>query len=158
MHQNAAVFRDWFWRREELLFRSQWRVRELSELPPSDRAAVVRAVERGKPVSDPRLALCVLSCANAVMASTQRLRVRRWQTWAFLPIAAVNIVFAVLSTITGTAGDAVFFWLTAVMALGFAGVPWALGRQRARAQAAADLAADQIARSSNNYPPSTTPS
>jgi hypothetical protein len=159
MHQNAAVLGKWFWRSEAVFFRSGpgWRVRELSELPPSDQVAVVRAVEGGKAVSDPRLAPCVLACANAAMASAQRLQVGRGR-WVLLPLVAIALVSGVVGTIAGTASEAVSAWLFTLMPLGLASVPMALARQRARAQAAADLAADQIARSSGDYPPSTMPS
>jgi hypothetical protein len=157
MHQNAAVSRGWFWRNEAVLFRRSWRVRELAELPPPDQAAVVRAVERGKAVSDPRLAPCVLTCADAVIASKQRRRVGV-SGWVLLAFAAVGLVFSVLETITGPAGDAVTSWLSTVGFLGLASILWVPELQRARAQAAADLAADQIARSSGDYPPSTMPS
>jgi hypothetical protein len=99
---------------------------------------------RGEPVSDPRLAPGVLAYAKMVMASTRKLqaRPRRWMAFA---LAALELVIAIAKTITGPAWQAVFFWAATAMALGIAwGMPWALERQRAKAEAAADSAAGQI--------------
>jgi hypothetical protein len=124
-----------------------WGVKPLFELPPSDRVLVLGAVMRGEPVSNPRLAPGVLAYAKVVMASARKLqaRPRRWVAFA---LAALELVIAVVKTITGPAWQAVFFWAATAMFLGIAwATPWALERQRMKAEAAADSAADQIGES-----------
>lgn len=131
-------------------FGGWWHYGQLSVLPRSDRAAVMRAVQRGEPVPDPRLAPSVLDRAQVVVASAQRDQRRRWVLLGgVLAIAALGLAFAVGATITGPAGRAVPGWvLTAIMP----GVIWyslrRLERTRAKAEAAADFAAGQIGRSS----------
>lgn len=125
-----------------------WRVRQLFELPPSDRAAVLGAVMRGEPVSDPRLAPGMLAYANMVTAGARKLQAR-WRRWVSIALGALELVLAVTKTITGPVWQAVVFWVGTVMflSIGWAS-PWALEYQRKRAQAAADSAADQLGRSS----------
>jgi hypothetical protein len=121
-----------------------WHIRQVSVLPPSDRVAVMRAVRGGEPVSDLRLAPGVLAYAEVVMARTQKQLARhvRWQAFA---LAALGLVVAVVVSGTGRAWVAVFFGAAAVMWVVVAWrVPGALERQLAKAQAAADSAADQI--------------
>jgi hypothetical protein len=123
-------------------------IRELLEFPPSDRVAVLRAVRRGEPVSDPRLAPSVLAFAKSVMASVRRQQAPLWR-WMVFAFAALELVFAVAKTSTGRVWQAVFFWAATVMFFGVGWtVPRALARQREKAEAAADYAADQIGRSS----------
>ena len=123
-------------------------IRELSELPPSDRVAVLRAVRRGEPVSDPRLAPSVLALAKSVMALVLRQQAPLWR-WMIFAFAALGLVVAVAKTSAGPVWQAVFFWAATVMFLGFGwSRPRALGRLREKTEAAADYAADQIGRSS----------
>jgi hypothetical protein len=122
--------------------------RELSELPPPDRVAVLRAVMRGEPVSDPRLAPSVLACATSVMASVRRQQAPQWG-WMLFAFAGLGLVIALWKTSTDRVWQAVFFWAATVIIFGFGCTnPRALVRSREKAEAAADYAADQIGRSS----------
>jgi hypothetical protein len=122
--------------------------RELSELPPPDRVAVLRAVMRGEPVSDPRLAPSMLACAKSVMALVRRQQAPLWR-WMLFAFAGLGLVIALWKTSTGRVWQAVFFWAATVIIFGFGCTnPRALVRSREKAEAAADYAADQIGRSS----------
>jgi len=127
-------------------------IRELAELPPSERVAVLRVVRRGEPVTDPLLAPAVLACTKSVMMSQRRLQSPRWR-WMFFVFAALQLVLAITKTSTGPVWLAVFFWAAAVM---FFGAGWAwpreLERGRHKAQAAADYATELIGRSSDEHP------
>jgi hypothetical protein len=128
-------------------------VGEMSKLPQSDRVAVMRAVRWGKPVSDPRLAPAVVAWANATIARAQRRRFGPLR-WVLLALAAVSLAFALIGTISGATWDVVGSGVWAVLFLYWAfETPWARMRQRARAEAAADLAADQMAGFSAECPP-----
>jgi hypothetical protein len=121
--------------------------RELSELAPPDQAAVLRAVLRGEPVSDPRLAPGVIACAKSVMAVVRRQQAPLWR-WMLFAFAGLELVLAVWKTSTGRVWQAVFFWAATVMvfSVGCTG-PGRLVRLREKVEAAADYAADQIGRS-----------
>ena len=124
-------------------------IRELSELPPSDRVAVVRAVRRGKPVSDPRLAPAAFAYAKSVMALVRRQQAPLWR-WMLFAFAALALVLAVTKTSTGPVWQALFFWAVTVMFLSLGWTrPRALARLREKAAAVADYAADQIGQSSD---------
>jgi hypothetical protein len=124
-------------------------VGRLFELPRADGIAVGRAVGRGEPVSDPRLAPSVLAHAQAVMDSARRQQTQPWR-WLLFALAALGLVQAVGRTITGPVWLAVFSWATAAMFLTL-GLAWPriLDRRHAKAQAAAEFAADQIGRLGN---------
>lgn len=117
--------------------------RELSELPSPDRVAVLRAVMRGEPVSDPRLAPSVVVCAKSVMALVRRRQAPLWR-WMLFAFAGLDLVIAVWKTSTGPVWQAVFFWAATVMVFGFGcNQARALVRFREKVEAAADYAADQ---------------
>jgi len=119
---------------------------ELSELSPSDRVAVMRAVRRGEPVSDPRLAPGALACATSVMESLQRQQAPLWRSVPFI-IAGLALVLAVTMTSTGPVWQAVLFWAATVLFLGVGlALPWSQRRLREKAEAVAGDAAEQIVR------------
>lgn len=123
-----------------------WRIRQVSGLPPSDRVAVLRAVRGVEPVSDPRLAPGVLAYAEWVMAFVRKQQDRHEQRRLFV-LVVFALVMGVMETVTGRVGLAVFFGTGAAIFLIVAWrLPGALEQQRAKAQAAADSAADQIGR------------
>src|SRR5215472_12415153 len=103
-------------------------MRELWALPRSDRVAVVRAVRRGAPVSDPRLAPTVLAWATSVMDSLRRQRTPTSRLMPFV-FAALALVMALVKTSTGTAWQAVIFWAATVM---FLGLGWTMPRSVGR--------------------------
>ena len=104
----------------------------------------MRALTRGERVSDPQLAPSVLAYAQVVMASARKQQDRHVQ-WVFLAVAALGLALAVTDTIRGPVRPAVVFWVVTATAVGLGlWLPWGLERQRARAEAAADSAADQI--------------
>jgi len=120
---------------------------ELWKLPPSDRAAVARAVRRGEPVPDPRLAPSALAWAESVVASVRRQQAPLERSVPFA-LAALTLVMALWETNTGRAWQAVSFWAATVVFLGIGSTrSRALGRLHEKATAAADYAADQIGRS-----------
>src|SRR5947209_13282021 len=91
-------------------------VGEMLKLPHPDRVAVIRAVRRGKPVSDPRLAPAIVAYANASIARAQRRRFGPFR-WVLLALAAVSLAFAVIGTISGETWDVVGSWGWALMFL-----------------------------------------
>jgi hypothetical protein len=121
-------------------------LRLLSAVPPSERGLVMRAVTRGEPVSDPRLAPYVLDCAESVLESVRKSRSPLGR-WMFVAVAALPVVLAVVKTKSGPVWAAVFFWTITVMILGLGwAAPWRFARQRQKAERAAELAADLTGR------------
>ncbi len=112
------------------------------QLSSSDRVAVMRAVQRGERVLDPRLAPEVLGYAKVIDHAAERSQRQRWALWVG---AALPLAFAAGETVTGSAARSAYFWaFTAI----FLGVLWRapriLARRRGKAAEAARLAADQI--------------
>lgn len=124
------------------------RIKELAALPPSGRVAVLRAVRRGEPVTDPRLASGVLAYAEVVIASVRK-QIDRHVHWWLFGFAALELVMAVQETNAGPAWLAMLLWVSAAMFLTIAWrLPGTLDRQGANARAAAALAAAQMGHSS----------
>ncbi|SRR6266851_442022 len=76
-----------------------WRREPLSLLSPSDRVAVIRAVRKGEPLPDPRLAPSVLAFAKVAISEAAQEQRRRWMFFA-LPV--LLIAAAVGLTVTGS--------------------------------------------------------
>lgn len=118
-------------------------VGRLFELPMPDAIAVRRAVRYGGAVSDPRLAPTVIAHATTVMESLPKQK--KILTWLAYAMAALELADAVIKATGGSAGETVFFLIAATMfAAGGRVTPRQLDRRRARARAAANLAAGQL--------------
>ena len=118
-------------------------VGRLFELPMPDAIAVRGTVRYGSAVSDPRLAPAVIAHATTVMESLPKQK--KALTWLAYAMAALELAEAVMKAIGGSAGGTVFFLIGAAMfAAGGRVTPRELDRRRARARAAANLAAGQL--------------
>jgi hypothetical protein len=112
------------------------------QLSSSDRVAVMRAVQRGERVPDPRLAADVRAYAKVIAHAAERSQRQRWALWV---IAAVPLALAAGETVTGSAARSAYFWaFTAI----FLGVLWRapriLARRGEKAAEAARLAGEQM--------------
>jgi hypothetical protein len=120
-----------------------WRRSEhLSLLSPSERVAVIRAVQKGDPSPDPRLAPSVLAFAEVAISAARQ---ERRQRSMFFGLPVLMIAVAVGWTVTGSARLAAYFWaLTALLLVrAWLGPGRAEGRLK-NAGEAARIAADQI--------------
>ncbi len=112
------------------------------QLSSPDRVAVMRAVQRGERVPDPRLAPEVLAYAQVIACAAERGQRQRWMLWVF---AAVTLAWAAGQTVTGLAARSAYFWALAAIFLG--GVwrmPRILARRIGKAAEAARLAGEQM--------------
>ncbi len=96
------------------------------QLPPADRVAVIRAVQRGEQVSDPRLTPEVLAYAKVILRAADREQRQRWVLWV---IAAGIVAWASVETVTGSAARLAYSWTLAVI---FFGLVWWSPRRLAR--------------------------
>jgi hypothetical protein len=114
----------------------------LSVLSPSDRVSVIRAVDHGEPVSDPRLAPDVLTFAKVVMSAAGQ---EQRQRWVVFVLPALTIPVAVAGTVAGSVRLAAYFWAVTVFFLVFAWLlPRRVERKLKNAGEAARIAKDQI--------------
>jgi hypothetical protein len=88
------------------------------KLPPADRVAVLRAVQRGERVSDPRLVPEVLAYAKVMLRAADREQRQRWVLCVF---AAGIAAWAAVVTVTGSAAQLAYAWTLAVI---FFGLVW----------------------------------
>jgi hypothetical protein len=104
------------------------------------------AVQRGEPVSGPRLAPSVLASAKAAMSAAgreQRLR------WVFFVFPAVTPALAAQEIVAGSVRGAAYLGAVTVILPGFAWLrPGRLERGRKKAEEAARLAEGQLNRPS----------
>lgn len=111
----------------------------VDRLAPADRRAVVRAVRRGQPVGDPKLAPQVISLASHVLAQSERMAAswtRRW--WAQLALLVLLGGGFVASLADGDPAPELW-WRGAVVAFLATAIgltPWSERRRRAKADAA----------------------
>ena len=111
------------------------------QLPPADRVAVLRAVQRGERVSDPRLIPEVLGYATVTLRAADRDQRQRWVLWL---IAAGIAAWALVVTPTGSAAQLAYAWTLAVVSLGLVWwSPHRFARRRRNAAQAARLAGAQ---------------
>ncbi len=112
------------------------------QLKPADRVRVARAVRRGAPIADPRLAPAVLDYA----AVTRRIQERGQRFTWFVPlIAALTLALAIAYTLNRPLSKTIIWW--ALLAFWIVLFAW-LPRQRARVLANAshaEAAARQLA-------------
>jgi len=119
-----------------------WRRGEpLSQLSPSDRVAVIRAVRRGEP-ADPRLAPSVLTLVRVEVSAAEQ---EKRQRWIFYVLPALMISVAAGWTAAGSARFAAYFWGLTVFCLVPAFLlPGRAERRLKNAGEAARIAGDQI--------------
>jgi hypothetical protein len=111
------------------------------QLPPADRVAVLRAVQRGERVSDPRLIPEVLAYAKVMLRAADREQRQRWVLWV---IAAGIVAWASVETVTGSAARLAYSWTLAVIVFGLVRrTPRRLARRRRDAAKAIRLAGVQ---------------
>jgi hypothetical protein len=79
-----------------------------ADLAGADRVSVVRAVRRGQPIGEARLASAVIGYAAGLRAARAEARRFWWVLWLF---AAVSVAFAVADTMFGPTRVAVVSWL-----------------------------------------------
>ena len=119
-----------------------WRREPLSLLSPSDRVAVIRAVRKGEPVPDSRLAPSVLAFAKFAISEAEQEQRRRWTFFA-LPVLLIAV--AVGLTVAGSVRLAAYLWaLTAFSLMPVCLLPGRAERRLKIAGEAARLARDQI--------------
>jgi hypothetical protein len=120
-----------------------WRRGEhLSLLSPSDRVAVIRAVQKGEPVPGPRLAPSVLAFAKVAISAAEQEQRRRW---VFYLLPALMIAVAVGLTVAGSVRPAAYFWALTVFSLVSACLlPGRAERRLKNAGEAARIAGEQI--------------
>jgi len=113
----------------------------LSLLSPSDRVAVMRAVQQGGAVPD-RLAPSVLAFARVEISAARQ---ERRQGPIFFVLPALTIGVAVGGTVAGSVRLAAYFWALTVFFLAFAWLlPGRAERKLKKAREAARLAEDHI--------------
>jgi hypothetical protein len=96
------------------------------QLPPADRVAVLRAIQRGERVSDPWLTPEVLAYAKVMLHAADRDQRQRWVLWV---IAAGIAAWASVETVTGSPDQLAYAWTLAVI---FFGLVWWSPRRLAR--------------------------
>src|SRR5215475_10493830 len=108
------------------------------QLSSSDRVAVMRAVQRGERMPDPRLAPDVRAYAKVIDRAAERSQRQHWVRWV---LAALILAWAADETVTGSAARSAYFWALGAI---FLGVVWRgpriLARRREKAAEAARLA------------------
>lgn len=96
-------------------------------LTPDDRVAVVRAVHRGEAIGEERVAGAVLDYAAVVTRTQEREERLRWVLFLF---GLGALLVAVTSTLSGSAREAVVYWL--LVAFWLVALTWWFPNRRKR--------------------------